>query len=221
MDRITSWFGNNINKDFQDILKIPLRLILNKSRKEKLEKIKRFYYRSLCTVWRASNERSKDRDATKWCRRDGENVNWDKLYVDRTREAHTEHLLPRNLRDKWRAELEKREEIVNYTFDVSPIDEPLPNSCLGVTPSEAVHIYHEVALGYIGNRYIPPFQEFMIQTQNGLAMTLPAIEEIKILDKEYQDLYLYYSDVLLSDATGFALFTVCSTFYVIYDYYSS
>ena len=52
-------------------------------------------------------------------------------------------------------------------------------------------------------------------------MTLPAIEEIKILDKEYESLYLYYSDVLLSDATGFALFTVCSTFYVIYDYYSS
>jgi hypothetical protein len=61
----------------------------------------------------------------------------------------------------------------------------------------------------------------MIQTQNGLAMTLPAIEEIKILDKEYENLYLYYSDVFLSDATGFALFTVCSTFYVIYDYYSS
>jgi len=222
----TSWFENNINKTLQDILKIPLSIIINKSRKKDKEKIKRFYMRGLCTIWRASNERSKNRDTTDWSkpknlRNDGETVTWDKLYVDRTREANTEHLLPKNLRDKWRGELAKREEIVEYTFDISPLEEPLPNDCLGVTPSEAVSLYHEVALGYLGNRYIPSFQEFMNQTQNGLAWTIPAIEEIKDVDKYHNNLYLYYSDVLLSDATGFALFTVCSTFYVIYDYYSN
>jgi len=218
----TSWFENNINKTLQDILKIPLCILINKARKKDKEEIKRFYIQGLYSIWGESLRRSRNRDTTDWSkpkslRNDGETVTWDKLYVDRTREVDTDidHLLPKNLRDKWRGELAKREEIVEYTFDVS-----LPNDyCLAVTPSEAVSAYNEVA--FMGNRYIPSFQEFMNQTQNGLAWTIPSIEKIKDVDKYYDNLYLYYSDVLLSDATGFALFTVCSTFYVIYDYYSN